>query len=88
MDIVTAQKPGVLLVPNTALLPKGTGRVVQVPATDAQGGPTTPREVEVKTGLSDGTMTEILSGLNEGDQVISLPNSGAPRKPSGSPFGG
>ena len=83
LDIVTARKDGVLLVPNTALLPKGAGRVVQVPATDAQGRPTTPREVEVTTGLSDGTMTEILSGLSEGDQVISLPDNGAPRKAGG-----
>jgi len=83
MNIVTAQKPGVLLAPNTALLPKGTGRVVQVPATDARGRPTTPREVEVKTGLSDGTMTEILSGLSEGDQVINLPDNGAPRRAGG-----
>jgi multidrug efflux pump subunit AcrA (membrane-fusion protein) len=83
LDIVTARKDDVLLVPNTALLPKGAGRVVQVPMTDAQGRPTTPREVEVTTGLSDGTMTEILSGLNEGDQVIALPDSGAPRKAGG-----
>lgn len=83
MDIVSAERANALLVPNTALLPKGTGQVVQVPATDAQGRPTTPREVEVKTGLSDGTLTEILSGLSEGQQVIALPSSGAPRKAGG-----
>ena len=83
LNIVTAQRPGVLLVPNTALLPKGTGRVVQVPATDAQGRATTPREVEVKTGLSDGALTEILSGLSEGQQVIALPDNGAPRGAGG-----
>ncbi len=88
LNIVTAQKPGVLLVPNTALLPKGTGRVVQVPATDAQGRATTPREVEVKTGLSDGTMTEILSGLSEGQQVIALPDNGAARSAPAGFFGG
>ena len=76
------------MVPNTALLPKGAGRVVQVPATDAQGRPATPREVEVTTGLSDGTMTEILSGLSEGQQIIALPDNGAARKPSGGFFGG
>jgi HlyD family secretion protein len=88
LNIVTAERPSVLLVPNTALLPKGTGRVVQVPATDAQGRPTTPREVEVKTGLSDGTMTEILSGLSEGQQVITLPDNGAVRQSPGGIFGG
>jgi HlyD family secretion protein len=88
LSIVTAQKENVLLVPNTALLPKGTGRVVQVPATDAQGRPATPREVEVKTGLTDGTMTEILSGLSEGQQVIALPDNGAARRAPGGFFGG
>jgi RND family efflux transporter MFP subunit len=83
LNIVTARKDGVLLAPSTALLPKGTGHVVQVPATDASGRPTTPREVEVKTGLSDGAMVEILSGLEEGQEVIALPNSGAPRRASG-----
>ena len=87
LSIVTAQKDNVLLVPNTALLPKGTGRVVQVPTTDAQGRPASPREVEVKTGLTDGTMTEILSGLSEGQQVIALPGNGAARQAPGI-FGG
>ena len=88
LNIVSAQKAGALLVPNTALLPKGAGRVVQVPATDAQGRPTTPREVEVKTGLSDGTLTEILSGLSEGQQIIALPDNGAKRQSPGGMFGG
>jgi len=83
LDIVSARRTGILLVPSTALLPKGTGRVVKVPATDAQGRPATPREVEVTTGLSDGAMTEVLSGLDEGDQVIALPDSGAPRRAGG-----
>jgi HlyD family secretion protein len=60
--------------------------VVQVPITDAQGRSAT-REVDVRTGLSDGTQTEILSGLDEGQQVIALPNTGAPSQ-SFSPFGG
>ena len=45
------------------------------------------REVEVQTGLSDGTYTEILSGLKEGQQVVALPDNGAPRQPGGM-FGG
>ena len=88
LNIVSAQRASVLLVPNTALLPKGTGRVVQVPTTDAQGRPATPREVDVKTGLSDGTMTEILSGLSEGQQIIALPDNGAKRQSAGGMFGG
>ena len=59
LDIVSAERANALLVPNTALLPKGagrvvcwcptrrccpkdSGRVVQVPATDAKGRPTYP----------------------------------------------
>jgi HlyD family secretion protein len=69
ISIVTATKADVLLAPNTALLPNGAGHAVQVPAAD--GG---AREVEVKTGLSDGTHTEIVNGLKEGDQVITNPS--------------
>ena len=78
LKIITARKDNLLLVPNTALLPKGSGRVVQVPAQDAQGRPTT-REVEVQTGLTDGNQTEILSGLEEGQAIIALPSNGASR---------
>ena len=67
LAIVTARKDHVLLVPTTALLPKGSGRVVQVP--DGEG----VREVDVTTGLSDGTNTEVLSGLDEGQEIISVP---------------
>jgi HlyD family secretion protein len=85
LNIVTAHRDNVLLVPNTALLPKGSGRVVQVPTTDKQGRPTT-QEVNVKTGLSDGTHTEVLSGLTAGQQVVVLPDNGAPKQRG--PFGG
>ncbi len=70
-----------LLVPNSALLPKGAGRVVRVP--DANG---TTREIDVQTGLTDGTNTEIISGLSEGQQVIANPIVERPR--TGGPFGG
>ncbi|HET9221744.1 MAG TPA: efflux RND transporter periplasmic adaptor subunit [Roseiflexaceae bacterium] len=81
ISIVTATKDNVLLVPNTALLPKGAGHAVQVPA---DGGGT--REVEVQTGLTDGTQTEIVSGLQAGDQVIANPTTGASTR-QGGPFG-
>jgi HlyD family secretion protein len=87
LTIVTGRKDNVLLVPSTALLPKGAGRVVQVPQVDAKGKPLPPREVDVQTGLSDGTNTEILSGIGEGEPVIALPSASTSRSPSG-PFGG
>jgi multidrug efflux pump subunit AcrA (membrane-fusion protein) len=89
LTIEVARKDNVLLVPSTALLPKGTGRVVQVPdptSPSANGRPAT-REVDVQVGLSDGTSTEILSGLAEGQQVIALPDSGVRPSGPGSIFG-
>jgi HlyD family secretion protein len=87
LSIVTAQKENVLLVPNSALLPKGAGRVVQMPAGADQpaSGPVKPgtattREIEVQIGLSDGAYTEIVSGLNAGDEIVALPSTTAPRR--------
>jgi HlyD family secretion protein len=82
LTIVVANKKGVLLVPNTALLPKGAGHVVQVPNADGKGF----TEVDVTTGLTDGTNTEIVSGLSEGQRIIAVPTSAVP-KPRGF-FGG
>ena len=82
LKIVTAVKDNVLLVPNTALLPKGSGRVVQVPAQDAQGEPTT-REVEVQTGLTDGTQTEITERPAKTARRSSRCRATAPRAATG-----
>ena len=51
------------------------------------------KTVTVKVGISDGTNTEVLEGLKEGDVVVvgtisSTPTAGAPAGPFGSPFGG
>ena len=52
------------------------------------------KPVTIKTGVSDGTYTEVLEGLNEGDMVVTgvnLPASAAAnamRPAGGSPFGG
>jgi HlyD family secretion protein len=80
--ITTETKDAVLLVPNSALLPKGAGRVVQVPNPDG-----TTSEVEVQTGLSDGNSTEIISGLSEGQVVIAMPQVTA-QPQTGGLFGG
>ena len=79
LKIVTARKENALLVPNTALLPKGSGRVVQIPTDGCEGQARNTQEVEVQTGLTDGTQTEITSGLQEGQKVITLPSNGASR---------
>lgn len=81
LTIVTDQRENILIVPNSALLPKGTGRVVQVVGADGQ-----PQEVDVTIGISDGIVSEVLSGLEEGQTIIATPTSRTTDGPSG-PFG-
>jgi len=69
-----------------------SSRTVYIPAADKDPGDP-PQAVSVKTGISDGSSTEILDGLKEGDIVIIgaiLPQSAAAALPPGgaSPFGG
>ena len=59
----------------------------------AAGEKTALKLVTVKVGISDGALTEVLEGLNEGDQVVvgtvtTSAASAAPANPFGSPFGG
>jgi HlyD family secretion protein len=79
LAITTAHHDNALLVPSTALLPKGAGHVVERPSADGK----TTTDVDVQTGLTDGTMTEITSGLREGDRIIALPSTGAPHSSNG-----
>jgi HlyD family secretion protein len=68
VDIVVGQAADALLVPALALIRSNGAYQVLVPnTTDPQGDPET---VPVQIGLSDGTYTQILKGLNAGDQVI------------------
>jgi len=61
--IITDIKQDVLLVPNAAVKSNG-GQYVEVLENNV------PRNQTVETGLSNDTMTEIKSGLKEGDKVI------------------
>ena len=70
VELVTAEKKNVLLIPNSAILPKGAGRIVQVP-----GNNNTTSEVDITTGLSDGIQTEVLTGLTEGQVIIATPTN-------------
>jgi HlyD family secretion protein len=71
-------------------------RTVYVVDKEATGSSDQPvlKPVTVKTGISDGTFTEIVEGLQEGDVVVTglnLPATAAAtaaRPPGGSPFGG
>jgi len=52
------------------------------------------KPITIKTGISDGSNTEVLEGLNDGDVVVTgvnlpaLPLSARPSSPFGGPFGG
>jgi HlyD family secretion protein len=67
VEIATGQAENVLLVPTMALQTVNGAAQVLTPSNDPAGDPVaTPVEV----GLSNGTYTEIVRGLNPGDQVI------------------
>jgi HlyD family secretion protein len=53
-------------------------------------GGSRPQQVQIKTGISDGIMTEVVEGLKEGDRVVTaeLTSTAAAPSPPGNPFGG
>lgn len=54
-----------------------------------QGPAAHPEAVNVKLGISDGTQTEIIEGLNEGDLVITAVSASTKSQaPASNPFGG
>ena len=68
-------------------------RTVYVMPTNSAGASPAPQAIRVRTGINDGSNTEIISGLKEGDQVIiglKLPPtaSAPPAGGQASPFGG
>ncbi len=78
--IITNVKQDILAIPSSAVKTQGSQSYVQVlesvqlsPITTGSlqvVSKTTPRQQIVTTGLSNDTMTEITSGLNEGDIVV------------------
>ncbi|MFA6322506.1 MAG: efflux RND transporter periplasmic adaptor subunit [Candidatus Buchananbacteria bacterium] len=77
-SIITESKSDVLLVPNNAVKKNGTISYVEIfnPAiessTNNQGIASLipPTQQTVEVGLANDEFTEIISGLNEGDQVV------------------
>ena len=68
--LLTAQREGVLLVPNRAVTPdRQTGRYYVTLVETGPDGEETARQVEVTIGLRDTQFTQILDGLEEGDRV-------------------
>lgn len=78
-NVQVARKDNVLLIPTRAIRAQGNKRVVTVIANDQ------PREAVVTLGLSNDQETEILSGLNEGERVltVALPSNVPGFGPSG-----
>lgn len=70
VDITTAQKDNVLVVPSAAILPEGNGHIVQTVGSDGK-----TQNVQVQTGITDGTHTEIVSGVSAGEKIAALPSS-------------
>jgi multidrug efflux pump subunit AcrA (membrane-fusion protein) len=70
VNIITAQANNVLMVPTQAIISQGGQTTIQVMV----NGVAESRDVQ--TGISNSQYTEIISGLNEGDEVlVSLTNS-------------
>lgn len=65
-SIITDMKPDVILVPNSAVKQEGNEAYAEIFTGENQ----TPNRQAVQTGLSNDTMTEIISGLNENDKVV------------------
>ncbi len=67
--VVISEKKNVLLVPTTAIKKQGKEKIIQV----LENGKSV--EKIVQTGLADSQYTEIISGLNEGEKVITAQRS-------------
>lgn len=78
--IITEVKQNVIIVPNAAVKQQGGTSYVEIaegniPSSSGSGSSgvvlaSVPRNQTVETGLSNNTMIEIISGLNEGDNVV------------------
>ncbi|MBN1258188.1 efflux RND transporter periplasmic adaptor subunit, partial [Candidatus Peregrinibacteria bacterium] len=73
LDIVTANKENVLIIPQRAVISHDGSRLVRILAMEEDGKTTAIHEVPVTTGIrgTEGQM-EIIEGLKEGDVVITF----------------
>lgn len=85
VNIITDVKNDVLLVPSSAVKTQNDSSYVQI-LVNGQ-----PQDISIETGLSSDTQTEIISGLDAGQEVITTtiaPNSQTTTGQSQSPFSG
>jgi multidrug efflux pump subunit AcrA (membrane-fusion protein) len=96
-SIITDSKTDVLIVPSSAIKNQNNRNYVQMfapplpaPLTGSQGTPSliVPNQITVETGISDDTNTEIISGLKEGDQIVSRTVTSTTTAPTSSLLGG
>jgi RND family efflux transporter MFP subunit len=80
-SITTEERLGVISAPVTALVPTADGFVVRVQAQDG-----TISNVPVEVGIRGGYYVEIVSGLSEGDRVVTGSDGELPATDTG--FGG
>jgi HlyD family secretion protein len=67
-EILLDEHKGVLTVPESAVMYDNQKNAsVEIPDKSQKEG---KRKIAVKVGLSNGNLTEIVSGLKEGDQVV------------------
>ncbi|MCK9378993.1 MAG: efflux RND transporter periplasmic adaptor subunit [Candidatus Moranbacteria bacterium] len=67
-DILTAKKENVLMIPERAIKTENGVKMVEILQSENR-----TRKTEVKTGLKgDSGMIEIISGINEGDKVVTF----------------
>ncbi len=79
VEIVTKVEDGVLLIPLTAVQSSGNARFVQM-----ANGERRP----IKVGASDGANMVVLSGLEEGDEIVAISASDTAKKPATGQQGG
>lgn len=71
IDILTQEKNDVLMIPTRAIKEVGNKKIVQILVNNA------PEDREIVTGLKgDEAMTEVISGLNEGEEIITFVKNG------------
>src|SRR5687767_94083 len=67
-EIVLEERPNVLIIPEAAITYDAT-RKASVEVLDARER-TGRRRMSIKVGISNGTRTQVLEGLNQGDRVV------------------
>ena len=71
-DLIIREKTEILLVPErlVSFEDEGLKAFVEIPG---QGPEAEPERIEIETGLSDGLNIEVVSGLDEGQEVVQRP---------------